>query len=64
MGLDWNDLFAALAIVCIIEGVMPFLNPAGMKRLLSRLATLDDRELRIGGLFSMVIGLVILYAVR
>ena len=64
MGLDWNDLCAALAIVCIIEGVMPFLNPAGMKRLLSRLATLDDRELRIGGLFSMVIGLVILYAVR
>jgi hypothetical protein len=64
VGLDWNDLFAALAIVCIIEGVMPFLNPAGMKRLLSRLATLDDRELRIGGLFSMVIGLVILYAVR
>ena len=64
MGLDWNDLFAALAIVCIIEGVMPFLNPAGMKRLLSRLATLDDRELRLGGLFSMIIGLVILYAVR
>ena len=64
MGLDWNDLFAALAIVCIIEGVMPFLNPAGMKRLLSRLATLEDRELRLGGLFSMAVGLVILFAVR
>lgn len=64
MELDWNDLFAALAIVCIIEGVMPFLNPAGMKRLLSRLATLEERELRLGGLFSMVVGLVILFAVR
>jgi len=64
VGLDWNDLFAALAIVCIIEGVMPFLNPAGMKRLLSRLATLEDRELRLGGLFSMAVGLVILFAVR
>ena len=28
--------FAALAIVCIIEGIMPFLNPSGMKRLLSQ----------------------------
>lgn len=64
MGLDWNDLFAALAIVCIIEGVVPFLNPPGMKRLLSRLAELEDRELRLGGLFSMIIGLVILFAVR
>ena len=64
MGLDWSDFFAALAIVCIIEGVMPFLNPQGMKRLLSKLATLEERELRIGGLLSMAVGLTILFVVR
>ncbi len=64
MGLDWTDFFAALAIVCIIEGVMPFINPPGMKRLLARLAALEERELRLGGLFSMVVGLVILFLVR
>jgi len=64
VGLDWTDLFAALAIVCIIEGVMPFINPQGMKRLLARLAALEERELRLGGLVSMAVGLVILFLVR
>ncbi|HXN09756.1 MAG TPA: DUF2065 domain-containing protein [Steroidobacteraceae bacterium] len=64
MGLDWSDLLAALAIVCIIEGVMPFINPPGMKRLLAKLAALEERELRLGGLFSMLIGLAILFLVR
>ena len=64
MGLDWTDFFAALAIVCIIEGVMPFINPQGMKRLLGKLAAMEDRELRLGGLFSMGVGLAILFLVR
>jgi uncharacterized protein YjeT (DUF2065 family) len=64
VGLDWTDLCAALAIVCIIEGIMPFINPAGMKRLLSRIASLQDRDMRIAGLISMVIGLTILFLVR
>ena len=64
MGLDWTDLAAALAIVCIIEGVMPFINPAGMKRLLAKLSAMEERELRFGGLFSMLVGLLILYLVR
>jgi uncharacterized protein YjeT (DUF2065 family) len=62
--LDWTDLFAALAILCIIDGIMPFINPAGMKRLLARIASLDDRDVRIGGLISMAIGLTILFLVR
>ena len=64
MGLDWTDFFAALAIVCIIEGIMPFINPLGMKRLLSKLAAMEERELRLGGLFSMAVGLAILFLVR
>ncbi len=64
MGLDWSDLLAALAIVCIIEGIMPFINPPGMKRLLAKLAALEERQLRLGGLFSMLIGLAILFLVR
>jgi uncharacterized protein len=64
VGLDWSDLLAAIAIVCIIEGVMPFINPPGMKRLLAKLAALEERQLRLGGLFSMLIGLAILFLVR
>ncbi|MFT3905378.1 MAG: DUF2065 domain-containing protein [Steroidobacteraceae bacterium] len=64
MGLDWKDLFAALAIVLVVEGVMPFANPAGMKRTLARLASMDERELRLGGLFSMAVGVGLLFWVR
>ena len=55
---------AALAIVCVIEGVMPFVNPAGMKRLLNRMASMEEREMRIVGLVSMLVGVAILYLVR
>jgi uncharacterized protein len=64
VGLDWTDFLAALAIVCIIEGVMPFINPPGVKRLLAKLAAMEERELRIGGFFSMLVGLAILFLVR
>ena len=64
MGFDWSDLLAALAIVCIIEGVMPFINPSGTKRLLTRMAAMEEREMRIVGLVSMLVGLAILYLVR
>jgi uncharacterized protein YjeT (DUF2065 family) len=64
VGLDWTDLFAALAIVCIIEGIMPFINPAGMKRVLTRIASLEDRDMRVAGLVSMAVGLTILFLVR
>ena len=64
MGLDWTDFLAALAIVCIVEGVMPFINPPGVKRLLAKLATMEERELRLGGFFSMLVGLAILFLVR
>jgi uncharacterized protein len=64
VGLDWTDLFAALAIVCIIEGIMPFINPSAMKRLLARMASMEEREMRIAGLVSMLAGLAVLYLVR
>ena len=64
MGLDWTDLGAALAIVCIIEGIMPFASPSAMKRVLARMAVMEEREMRIIGLASMLLGLAILYMVR
>jgi uncharacterized protein YjeT (DUF2065 family) len=62
--LDWTDLFAALAILFILDGVMPFISPSSMKRLLSRFASLEDREMRIAGFISMSVGLAILFLVR
>ena len=62
--MNWADLLAALAIVCVIEGMVPFINPRGMRRMLAKLCEMTDRELRLGGFFSMLVGVIILYMVR
>ena len=64
MSVQWSDLFAAIALFLVLEGITPFLNPRGMKRALARLLEVGDRELRIAGLGSMLVGLAILYLVR
>ena len=64
MHLNWSELFAALAIASIIEGMLPFLNPPALRRVLQRLVAMEDRELRLGGLFSMPVGLIVLYLAR
>ncbi len=62
--MHWSDLFAALALYLVLEGVMPFLSPQSVKRLLQALSNLEDRQLRLFGLASMSAGLVLLYLAR
>lgn len=64
MSIAWPDLAAALGLLLIAEGILPFLNPAGIKRALATIATMDDRVLRIGGAGSMLAGLLLLWLVR
>ena len=64
MGVVWSDLLAALALVLVIEGMVPFLNPQSLRRMLETMSQLDDRTLRITGLVSMLCGVVLLYIVR
>lgn len=59
-----RDILRALALVIIIEGILPFLAPARFRQSLQRLSQLDDRMLRIVGVSSMIIGLIALQAVR
>jgi uncharacterized protein YjeT (DUF2065 family) len=64
MDVIWNDLLAALALVLVIEGLVPFLNPQSLRRMLETVSKLDDRMLRITGFISMILGLVLLAIVR
>jgi hypothetical protein len=62
--MDWSDLWAAFALYLVLEGIMPFLNPKGMKVTMLRLSQMDERTLRVAGLASMIAGAVLLYFVR
>ena len=60
--INWHDLLAAIALVLVIEGVLPFANPAGLRRTMLLLSQMRDSQLRIMGLVSMILGLLLLYA--
>ncbi len=60
----WQDLWAALALVLVIEGILPFINPNGMRNAWQQMAQMDDKSLRIAGLVSMIAGLIVLSLVR
>lgn len=59
-----KELVVALALLLILEGVLPFLSPAGLRRTLLAIQNVSDRQLRIIGLASMLAGLGLLYIVN
>lgn len=60
----WHDLWVALALVLVIEGVWPFLSPQGLRRTMLTVAQQDDRTLRSLGFISMLAGVGLLYFVN
>lgn len=60
----WNDLLIALSLVFVIEGIMPFVNPDGVRKLFVAASQLDNSTLRFVGFSSMCIGVTLLYIVR
>lgn len=60
----WQDFCSALALVLVLEGIMPFLNPRHFRRGLLLAAQLNDASLRGLGLAAMVLGVVMLYVLR
>jgi uncharacterized protein YjeT (DUF2065 family) len=60
----WQVLPAALALVFVIEGILPFLSPARWRAIMMTVARLDDSSLRRFGLVSMVFGVLLLYLVN
>jgi uncharacterized protein YjeT (DUF2065 family) len=60
----WQELGIALALLLVIEGIMPFISPKGLRESLLTMASLSDRTLRIGGLISMLLGVLMLYLIR
>lgn len=60
----WHDFLVALSLVFVIEGVMPFLAPEAMRRMMRDVSEQTNRSLRIAGLISMVSGVAMLYFVN
>lgn len=62
--MNWEDLLAAFALYLVIEGLLPFLSPRGWKQSIEMIAQLNDGQLRVFGLVSMLAGVLLLALVR
>ena len=62
MGLKlWHELGVALGLMLILEGILPFLQPARWRTLVAKLAGIDDTALRLMGLVTMLAGTALVY---
>ncbi len=57
-----DDLWAAIALVLIIEGILPFVAPRLWRTTFTRLTQLSDGQLRFVGLVSLAAGLIALFS--
>jgi uncharacterized protein YjeT (DUF2065 family) len=68
MEIGWSEMLrylaGAFALYLVLDGILPFLNPAATQRLMSKLAQMESSQLRWGGLISMVAGVALLWLVR
>jgi uncharacterized protein YjeT (DUF2065 family) len=62
--MDWNDLFTAIALMLIFEGILPFLNPDRYRSMLEMMEKVSNSQLRSMGLIVMAVGAVLLTFVR
>lgn len=60
----WHDLAAALALLLVLEGILPFLSPDRVRRMMHVIDQMTDQQLRFAGITSMLLGLVLLYIVN
>lgn len=53
-------LWQALALLLVMEGLLPLISPSAWRRMFEKILALSDGQIRFFGLGSMAIGLVCL----
>jgi hypothetical protein len=56
-----SSLWVATALMLVIEGIIPFINPTLFRQALLQMINMTDQQLRMIGLFSMILGVILLY---
>jgi uncharacterized protein len=59
-----SDLFAALGLFFAIEGICLAAFPLGVKRAMAQVTVMPDGPLRIAGIVSALLGVLIVWLVR
>ncbi|MDJ0909746.1 MAG: DUF2065 domain-containing protein [Woeseiaceae bacterium] len=60
----WTEILTALALVLVIEGLLPFASPGRYRQMVAQIVGMSDNNIRAVGLVVIVIGLALLFIVR
>jgi hypothetical protein len=60
----WTEILTALALVLVIEGMLPFISPTKYRQMVAEITRMSDSSIRNVGLVVMIAGLVLLFFVR
>ncbi|ABM37191.1 MULTISPECIES: DUF2065 domain-containing protein [Polaromonas] len=58
--MDSGTLWQALALLLVIEGLLPLISPSGWRRMFEQILGLSNGQIRFFGLCSIAIGLIFL----
>ena len=59
-----SSLVTAVALLLVIEGILPFAAPAVWRDTFRRIAEFSDGQIRFFGLTFMIVGLVLLFLAK
>ena len=58
------DFLVALGLVFVFEGMILFISPKRLKQMLKLLNNFSEKKIRLIGLFSIIIGLIVISIIR
>lgn len=59
--MDGNTFWQALALMLVIEGLLPLMSPISWRRMFEQILRLGNGQIRFFGLCSLLAGLLILW---
>lgn len=59
-----EDLLVAFALVLVLEGLLPAMNPLGWRRAMEQLGALSDSAIRRFGIVMIAAGAIVFHLVR
>ena len=60
----WDMILTAIALVLVLEGIMPFVSPNSYRKMMIHILTCNNRTLRAIGLIAMLIGALLMYLIH
>lgn len=60
----WHEILIAIALMLVLEGLLPILNPKLFKQMMLSASQMNEQQLRWTGIISMVIGALAIYFLK